>query len=660
MIFLQPWHGALAAALVVPAVLLLYVLRLRRRPLRVSSSLFWPTAPSDAQVNEPFKRLHFSWMLLLHLLIVLLLCAALARPASRGAAGDGDRVVLLFDVSASMDARDEPGGPTRLERAKIRAGEIIDGLSRSGTRRAAAVLTFGAAPEILESFTASAPALRAAVDRVTQTDEAGDFSSALRMARALVASSFEEADETASVRVVLLSDGGVAADVESLAGIDLRYERIASAQGSPAPANIGITGLGSRRDSADTALVRVFCEILANTFETTQVPVSVAVSGLVAGRRLVTLSSEGDGQPARATITFEVTAPTEALITVALESADSLAGDNAASLLVSSPRTPPLLVVHRDGVTPASDASLWLLTEALAELPGAEVGIIDQTEYAQRAASGLLRADSTVIFHSVRADPLPPGPSIGFGAPPSLPGLRVADEPAALDDRTSFFWPRRHPLMRNISLDSLIVASALPADVTASSEDGVNTPRWTELLLGPTGPLMLLCEWQGVKRVVTTFDLASSNWPMLPAFAIFLADVSAAMNDDGLRGERGWHHPGAFVPVTLSQPRAAFTGPASLTAVRRGNERGTMLGPLRRAGVYLAPRDVATPHAVAVNIASASESMLESPTSLRVSGHEIEGGTSLSELREHWPRLLQIAALLLMLEWVVFARGVRV
>lgn len=114
------------------------------------------------------------------------------------------------------------------------------------------------------------------------------------------------------------------------------------------------------------------------------------------------------------------------------------------------------------------------------------------------------------------------------------------------------------------------------------------------------------------------------------------------------------------MPVTLSQPTAAFTGPASLTAVRPGNDRGAMLGPLRRAGVYLAPRDAAAPHAVAVNIASASESMLESPTALRVSGHEIEGGTSLSELREHWPRLLQIAALMLMLEWVVFARGVRV
>ncbi|MFY7874007.1 MAG: dihydroxy-acid dehydratase, partial [Pirellula sp.] len=51
-----------------PLLLALYLLKLRRRPLRVVSTLFWPRASEDAQVNVPLRWLRPSWLLLLHLL----------------------------------------------------------------------------------------------------------------------------------------------------------------------------------------------------------------------------------------------------------------------------------------------------------------------------------------------------------------------------------------------------------------------------------------------------------------------------------------------------------------------------------------------------------------------------------------------------------------
>ena len=42
--FLNPWSAALAAGIAVPALLVLYFLKLRRREMPVSSTLLWRKA----------------------------------------------------------------------------------------------------------------------------------------------------------------------------------------------------------------------------------------------------------------------------------------------------------------------------------------------------------------------------------------------------------------------------------------------------------------------------------------------------------------------------------------------------------------------------------------------------------------------------------------
>ena len=68
MTFLAPSAGLLAAAFVVPLLLSLYFLKLRRRPVRVSSTMLWRRAVHDLQVNAPFRMIKPSWLLLLQLL----------------------------------------------------------------------------------------------------------------------------------------------------------------------------------------------------------------------------------------------------------------------------------------------------------------------------------------------------------------------------------------------------------------------------------------------------------------------------------------------------------------------------------------------------------------------------------------------------------------
>src|SRR5262245_30011518 len=96
-------------------IIALYFLKLRRRPVQVSSTLLWRRSLEDLHVNSLFQRLRRNLLLFLQLLAVLLAMFALAGPRIKGTAGQGQRYILVVDNSASMSATDL--APTRLARA---------------------------------------------------------------------------------------------------------------------------------------------------------------------------------------------------------------------------------------------------------------------------------------------------------------------------------------------------------------------------------------------------------------------------------------------------------------------------------------------------------------------------------------------------------------
>src|SRR3954466_15630036 len=123
--------GAIAAAVVVPSLLVLYFLKLRRREMTVPSTLLWRKAIQDLQVNAPFQKLRRNLLLLLQLILLLLLLLALSKPVANYAPGPGKTTVILIDHSASMGARDQEGGGTRLDEAKRRAKELVSAMDRN-------------------------------------------------------------------------------------------------------------------------------------------------------------------------------------------------------------------------------------------------------------------------------------------------------------------------------------------------------------------------------------------------------------------------------------------------------------------------------------------------------------------------------------------------
>src|SRR6186713_3409514 len=122
---LTPWQWGLLA-LVPPAIIALYFLKLRRQPLEVPSTYLWKKSIEDLHVNSLWQRLRQSLLLFLQLLLVALAMLAVLRPGWQGTKLEGQRFIFLVDNSASMSATDTEDGKNRLDEAKKLVGGMID------------------------------------------------------------------------------------------------------------------------------------------------------------------------------------------------------------------------------------------------------------------------------------------------------------------------------------------------------------------------------------------------------------------------------------------------------------------------------------------------------------------------------------------------------
>src|ERR1041385_1062437 len=113
------WLAPLAGLIV-----LMYILKLRRRDVVVSSTWLWRQVIRDVQANAPFQKLRKNLLLFLQLLAVALLVLLLARPFWKGRGLGGRSVVIVVDNSASMGAKDV--GKSRLDEAKRAAMEVVN------------------------------------------------------------------------------------------------------------------------------------------------------------------------------------------------------------------------------------------------------------------------------------------------------------------------------------------------------------------------------------------------------------------------------------------------------------------------------------------------------------------------------------------------------
>src|SRR3954463_10964752 len=171
---------ALLGLLFVPAVVAMYLLRLRRTETVVPSTLLWQRLAADVGANAPWQRLRKSLLFLLQLLLVAIIALLAARPFVEPPAGFARDVVVIVDTSASMSAIDI--APDRLAAAKAAAIDALKDLP-SGAR--AGVIGGGGPARIVATGTSDISRVRQAIESIKPTVSRGDLGDALALAQQL-------------------------------------------------------------------------------------------------------------------------------------------------------------------------------------------------------------------------------------------------------------------------------------------------------------------------------------------------------------------------------------------------------------------------------------------------------------------------------------------
>lgn len=586
--FLSPAPALLAAAISIPLLLLIYFLKLRRRPLRVSSTLLWEQAAKDLQVNVPFRWLRISTVFLLQLAALAALLLALARPAIKGAAPVADRVTIIIDHSASMSARDGhelPGAsptadqpPTRLDEAKARAitlvRELARGTTSAGERPAAMVIASAATARVVQSYTSVTSDLIDAINAIGPTDQPGDIAAAaelLEAARAALpppaaAGSSDSDAPPANEQAVAFTDLPFRVQPDTR-GVPIRIIRITPrAQISPdtaaggttplsasTPDNLGIVALSVRRDLENQEIIHAFARIVstarqpANTIVRCLIdgaPVNTISSpdGAGASARRVTIPAATDKSPGETSITFDFTHRSRGVVVIAIDRPDLLDSDNAAAATIGPVTTPGVLVVAPGSPSPEPDQFLMGFLESTqprvlraVDVPAFAAEMADARSESRRP----WRDFNLIVFDRVTPAPgdVPPQPTISFGAGLPLPGLTLRPPPASSAGAIRFdTWRRADPLMRYVALDPIIISpppptiettEVAPANGASTSESARPISDVRPLASGPDGPIIAAQQEPGVgpRRIVISFPLARSNWAPDTSFAVFMANA---------------------------------------------------------------------------------------------------------------------------------------
>jgi hypothetical protein len=642
--FLAPLAGLLAGALGLGVLLALHALKLRRRPVRVSSTLLWREAVRDLEVNIPFRAPRLTWLFVLQALAILLLAGAIARPVLGSAERIPGRLIVVIDASASMSARDAPDNTTRLDRAKDQAAERLANLRRGSGSPEIAVVRAALEPRMVVAPTRSIDAALAGIRSIQPTDQPLD-PDALRAALTALLDRTGVEDESAAAppdaSLWIFTDAG---DLTPSAFPGWSGEIITTnpppSPDTPPGINAGIVALTASRDPSDPASARVFVRLISNADRPTGVVLRLTAGDTVQAVPLEIPAAAADA-PGSTTRAVILRAGGAVRIEASLENGGVLPADDRAWTDLPDARPPRTVVFAPEG---RPDPFLLDVLAILA--PGAV------STHAPEELDALTGAE-LVIYDRVNPARLPPVPSLGFAS--AWPGT-----PDDLTEgrRRVIAWDRTHPVLRDVSLATVVFdrAVSLPDE---------STPGTTVLAESNDGPVFTEGLGNGVRHLRVAFPLNRSNWAVDVGMPIFVAGAYERLVP-GVRGEGTVHTTNRPVELraTAASVRAnpAFENAEPLEAPAA--DAIAVLGPFPRAGLYTLTG--AAQPTLAVSMLDASESAIPLGQPARF-GRDAQprGGDPadtgpLEGRRELWPTLLLAAFVVMTLEWLLHARRARV
>jgi Ca-activated chloride channel family protein len=491
---------ALLGLLFVPAVVAMYLLKLRREETIVPSTLLWQRLVADLEANAPWQRLRRSLLLLLQLLLVVILVLLAARPFIERPAGLARDIVLVIDTSASMGATDV--SPNRQAAARDAALAALRDLPTGGK---VSVIEAGRTARIVTSGTADLGRVRQAVDGIRPTTEPGDLTDALELASQLAA-------QAGDGEVLVVTDAALASIPTTAVDARVRVIRVGDERGRR---NQAIVALAVR--TAPSSLAKsVFISVANLDIEPAQRRIELWGDGNLLEARDVSIDAQqradviidNVGDAAHPVGVVEVRLVAQQAPADAATPPDQLAADDRAWAIVPPDRPREILLVG------AGDP---YLETALSYLPNSRLFGVTPDRYPQDAQ----RTDGTdwdlIIFEGTLPATLPTAPVLAI-APPTSPLGNVGEK---LTNPGIGTLSPDEPILRYVDLSTTHIAEAVKLEL----------PAWARTVIpGPKGaPLLYTGVRAGLPSAVLAFEPRRSDLPLQVAFPILIANLTGEL-----------------------------------------------------------------------------------------------------------------------------------
>jgi Ca-activated chloride channel homolog len=600
MEFLLPLAGL--ALLTLPAIVLLYFLKVRRPEVRVSTLMFWRPYVADRQANAPWQRLRPSALLLLQLLAALVLALGLMRPGLIGAAGVDSTTVVMIDASPSMEATDVKPSRfgTAVDHAKALAGQLAPGQQM-------AVILLGDHAQLLAAPTGDSALLRSALDRARASGTAGDFAEAVSLANSILSG-------RPGGSIILLSDGhSRPPSSPPRVAAPFTYESIGATGENAAIQAMSRSGNGS-----------VFMR-LANYGRAAR---DLKVEMRADGRLVDVLPVKLEGNTTVDVPWSRMPASTQVL-EARLTPGDALALDDGAWLVIAEPPHHSVLLVTSEN---------GFVQRALKLRPGLDVttvkpsdykpGRYDLTVFDGFAPAGKLPEPALLINPPAGQGPVPAGGQID-------PGAVLPADP-------------RDPLLRDVSLKDVHVQSAAAVKAPAG---------WRTVISAAADPLLLVREGEP-RDAILTFDLHHSDLPLRAAFPILVQNLLDYLLPGGF--ENQVFTPGQSVGL-IAEPDARWadvTGPDGRTT--RLTPPFPPFTATDQPGVYTVRQQLQSGNRLSrfvVQLQDQAISRIAPGAAPLIQEGDRPRGVLPRGTLEIWPWLVAAALVALVAEWFVYLSG---
>jgi len=693
-----PWWGALLLFLAPLLLILLYFLKLRRKPVAVPSTFLWKKSVEDLHVNALFQWLRNNILLILQLLVLLALIYAILAPRLHGAGGKGKHYILMIDNSASMAATD--AGSSRLERAKEEAIKEIDAASDNDTGM---LIVFNSHAEIRQSYTNDRSMLRQRVQQIEQTNRTTNIEEALQLADSLANPKTSTENEAVrptdaeagqertyatpvgiTAEVHLYSDGRFPDAPEFVLGnLDLHYHAIGSTDASGRN-NLAIVEFNAVRDETDPSTVQVFARVLnfsnrkidaqleidvfkqGRFFKTFRNPLSMDAYGPRSSAGSDALQTEAPGERSVSFPISDIDDQSEVTMHAKLLGVqDVFPADNEAFLVVGLVRKARVLIVS-DGNRILSAFFDDDATKTVAEVTWMTATDFGKDgDYQKRFVEpGRNGAYDLIIFDRVaprNEDDMPRSNTFFIGRPPPPFAFDANKKVEKLFVKG---WVSQHAVMRYLTgLQDVGAGVVYKIDEIP--------PRTPMLLEGENNLAMMFALTRNAYTdIVQMFPLIddkgawNTNWPLQPSFPIFwrnvlyaLGNVSDAATEERLQpGQPKRIRPGGAIErVVVKTPGEKETK----TLERQKNRSDFDFQDTEDLGVYTADWEGGG-RSFAVNLLDSDESNLMPRDSIQIGQQSVVTGETRKQSRELWKWAVALGLIFLLLEWYIYNKRVYV